>query len=339
VNQNITETEVKKTKSNKVTTFFGKELPRYFLLIATVAVALVFWGLQPKFMSLGNLSSIFSTSALIGIMAIAVVIALASGEMNFAVGAQATISAVVFAVLMDIRGMPILVALLLGIGASMIAGLIGIGLTLKFGVPSFIATLGVSTLATGFVKLLTGNKTYYSANWPKSFGFLGQGEIGPIPVIIIIFVLIVASAWILVDYTKLGRHIFAVGTNRNACRQVGIDNKKIKLIAFMISSALAGFSGILAASRNMNVLPTLGGSMMMSAFAVAMLGGTFLRPGRFNIQGTLVAALLTTIIQNGIFSTGTEYAARYFFQGIIFLIAVGFIALTRKEGLPGVKFS
>lgn len=318
---------------------FRKDLPRYFLLIATVIVALVFWGLQPKFLTFENLGSIFCASSLMATMAIAVVVALASGEMNFAVGAQATIAAVVCGVLMNIPGMPYIVAVVAGLVVAMIVGALGIGLTLKIGVPSFIATLAVSSLATGFIKLLTGNKTYFSTKWGADFAFLGQGYIGKIPMLVIIFFLIVGISWFFIDYTKLGRHIFAVGTNKNACRQVGINNKKIKFIAFMISSALAGLSGILSASRNMTIPMTLGSGMMMNAFAIAMLGATFLRPGRFSIQGTAVATLLTIILQNGIFSTGTEYAARYIFQGAIFLIAVGFIALTRKEGLPGVKFS
>jgi ribose/xylose/arabinose/galactoside ABC-type transport system permease subunit len=323
---------------SKLPDFFRKDLPRYFLLIATVLVAIFFWILQPKFMTLENFSNIFSASAAIGTMAIAVVIALASGEMNFAVGAQATLAAIVVGVLLDINGIPYSAAFLAGVGAAMLSGLLGIGLTLKIGVPSFIATVGVSTLVIGFVKLLTGNKIYYSANWPKSFAYIGQGFIGSIPVIIIAFAIIIAVTWILVDFTRLGRHIFAVGTNMTACRQVGINNKKIKLIAFMLSSAIAGISGIFVASRSLRVEPTLGSNIMMGAFAAAFLGGTFLRPGRFNIQGTVVSVILMTIIQNGIYSTGSGYATGFFFQGVIFLLAVGIIALTRKEGLPGVKF-
>ena len=284
------------------------------------------------------MTDMLCASALTGTMAIAVVIALASGEMNFAVGSLATIAAVIFGKILDIKGMPLPAALLGGILVAMLFGLIAILLVLKIGVPSFIATLGLSTFTNGIMKYLTNNKIYFSVNWPGSFKFLGQSYFGEIPVLVIVFVIIVAGSWILVDNTKLGRHIFAVGTNKVACRQVGIDNKKIKLIAFMISCALAGFSGILSASRDFNIHPQLGSNMQMDAFAAAMLGATFLRPGQFNIQGTVVAIILMTLIQNGIFSTGSIYASRFFFQGIIFLVAVGFIAMTRKEGLPGVKF-
>jgi len=325
-------------KKNKKNEFFRKELPRYFLLLVMIIVSIAFWIAQPKFLTFENVINIICATALTGTMAISVVIALASGEMNFAVGALATLAAVVFGKFLDMKGMPMPVALLGGLVAVMLFGLIGITLVLKAGVPSFIATLGLSTFANGVIKFLTNNKIYFSVDWPESFKFLGQAFVGKIPVLVIVFMVIVVGAWILVDQTKLGRHIFAVGTNKVACRQVGIDNKKIKLIAFMISCALAGLAGILSASRDFNIHPQLGAVMQMEAFAAAMLGATFLRPGHFNIQGTVIAAIMMTLIQNGIFSTGSEYASRYFFQGIIFLLAVGFIAMTRKEGLPGVKF-
>ena len=327
-----------KIPANKMVEFLRKDLPRYFLLIATIMVALFFRGVQPKFLSFDNICSIVCSAALMGTLAIAVVIALASGEMNFSVGAQATIAAVVTGVLLDISDIPYLVAVAAGIVSAMLIGSIGIGLTLKFGVPSFIATLAVSTLADGFIKLLTGNKVFFSGNWKDSFTFLGQEYFGSIPVLMIVFFVIVLCSWILVDGTKLGRHIFAIGTNKVACKQVGIDIVKLKLTAFMISSAIAGLAGILSASRSYSISPTLGADMQMNAFAAAMLGGTFLRPGRFNIQGTVVAAILMTIIINGMFSTGADYSMRFFAQGFIFLVAVGVIALTRKEGLPGVKF-
>jgi ribose transport system permease protein len=325
-------------QDKKKNNFFRKELPRYFLLIVTVVIAIAFWIAQPKFLTMENISNIICASALTGTMAIAVVVALASGEMNFAVGAQATIAAVFFGKILDMKGMPLPVALVGAIVAAMIFGFVGIGLTLKFGVPSFIATIGLSTFTDGVISYMTNNKIFFSVNWSDSFTYLGQAFVGKFPVLIIVFAIIVIGSTIMVDRTKLGRHIFAVGTNKVACRQVGIDNKKIKLIAFMISSALAGLSGILSASRDFNIHPQLGNNMQMEAFAAAMLGATFLRPGHFNIQGTIVAIILMTLIQNGIFSTGSIYASRYFFQGIIFLVAVGIIALTRKEGLPGVKF-
>ena len=129
----------------------------------------------------------------------------------------------------------------------------------------------------------------------------------------------------------------AVGNNQTCCRQVGINVRKIKIIAFIICSLVCGFAGIMAASKTSNVMSTLGSGIMMDAMASAMLGATFLRPGRYNIQGTVVAALLTAIISNGITFCGYPDYIQNIVNGIILLIAVGYIAMTRKEGLPSVK--
>ena len=112
---------------------------------------------------------------------------------------------------------------------------------------------------------------------------------------------------------------------------------KIKIIAFIICSLVCGFAGIMASSKTSNVMNTLGSGIMMDAMASAMLGATFLRPGRYNVQGTVVAAVLTAIISNGITFCAYPDYVQNIVNGIILLLAVGYIAMTRKEGLPSVK--
>lgn len=333
-------------KAYSLGTFLRSDLPRYFLLIATILVFVVFGLINPKMFTVNNIINMFCTSALVGTMACAVVMAMSSGEMNMAVGAQATLTATIVGALTGIKepantGMAILVyvgAIVVGLIASMLIGAAATGVSLKFGVPSFISTLGFSNVAIGCYKLISGNKVLYSRHWTAVFKYMGQGYIGKIPVLFIVFGIIILILWVLVDKTQLGAHIFAVGASHTATKQVGINTKKMKWIAMLLSSALAGLVGILVISRLAMVQPTLGGDLMLDAIAAAMLGATFLRPGRFNIQGTVIAAFLTTMIQNGIYTIGAPYEWAMIIQGLIFLFAVGFIAKTRKEGLPGVRF-
>jgi ribose/xylose/arabinose/galactoside ABC-type transport system permease subunit len=132
--------------------------------------------------------------------------------------------------------------------------------------------------------------------------------------------------------------MFAVGANRSASEQVGIKVNYIKIFGFLLSSAVAAFAGILMASREYKVWPSMGSDKLMTAVAIAMLSATFLRPGRFNIQGVLVAALFVTMIENGVRLVGAPFEVRYLAEGLTFLFAVGFIARTRKGGLPAVQF-
>ncbi len=318
---------------NKVET-----IAKYFLLFADILL-LVFFGLiDPGFWQISNLMDIVATAALVGVMGMGASLVMMVGEMNFGVGAEATLTATLLGWMLghgiiDSYALGIVIALLL----IALMGVIDSAFGVVLGVPAFIATLAISKINDGFVNYLTEGKTMFYSNWPPAFKFLGQGKIGPVPVMALVFVVIALILWFIMDKTRLGTYIQAVGNNANCCKQVGINVRKIKIIAFIMCSVICGFAGILSASKTNNVMSTLGSGIMMDAMASAMLGATFLRPGRYNIQGTVVAALLTAIITNGIIFCGYPDYIKDVINGVILIIAVGYIALTRKEGLPSVK--
>lgn len=316
----------------------GEVITKYFLLIADLLLIVIFGIIRPGFLQVNNLLDIVSTAALVGTMGMGASIVMTVGEMNFGIGAEATLTAAILGWVLGKGNVSVyIIGLLI---AMLVVGLIGVidswfGVIL--GVPAFIATLAISKINDGFVNILTEGKTMFYSSWPPVFKWLGQGYIGPIPVMVIVFVMIALLLWFLMDKTQLGSNIQAVGANQNCCKQVGINVKKIKITAFIICSVVCGFAGIMASSKTYNVMNTLGSGIMMDSMASAMLGATFLRPGRFNIQGTVVAALLTAIISNGItFCSYPDYIQNIV-NGVILLIAVGYIAMTRKEGLPSVK--
>jgi ribose transport system permease protein len=319
--------------------FFTEQFSKYFLLIATFVLLIGFSIIQPKFLSGITVLSIFTTAALSGTLAIGMMYALIVGEMNFAIGAQATVAAAIVGSLMAIKGFPYPVAILCGVAFPLLMGLIGIVLNIKIGVPTFIATLSLAPFANGLTIIFTNNKVFYSDNWPNTaIGVIGQKMIGPVPLLVIVFFVIVIITWILLDYTRFGRYMFAVGTSRTASMQVGINVNRIKIIGFLVSSVIVAFAGIMIASREYKVWPSMGDESMMEAIAIAMLSATFFRPGRFNIQGVLVASFFVTAIYVGIRMIGAPLEIRYLVQGVTFILAVGFIARTRKEGLPAVQF-
>lgn len=316
----------------------GDVITKYFLLIADILLIIFFGIMRPGFLQVSNLLDILATAALVGTMGLGASIVMMVGEMNFGVGAEATIAAAMLGWILGKGNVSIyIVGVLIVLLFIALMGIIDSTFGVIIGVPAFIATLAISKINDGFVNLLTESKTMYYSNWPASFKFLGQGKIGPIPVLAIVFVIIAFTLWFIIDKTKLGSHIQAVGNNKSCCKQVGINVTKVKIIAFVITSLVCGFAGILCCSKTNNVQATLGSGIMMDAMAAAMMGATFLRPGRYNVQGTVVAAILTAIISNGItFCRYPDYIQNIV-NGIILLIAVGYIAMTRKEGLPSVK--
>lgn len=316
----------------------GENVTKYFLLIADVLLIIIFGIMRPGFLQMSNLLDIVATASLVGTMGMGASIVMMVGEMNFGVGAEATLTAAMLGWILGKEYVPVYVLAVLIV--LLLIGLVGVvdsyfGVIL--GVPAFIATLAISKINDGFVNLLTENRTMFYNNWPPQFKWIGQGKIGPIPVSAVVFAIIALLLWFMMDKTRLGAYIQAVGNNQTCCRQVGINVRKIKIIAFIICSLVCGFAGIMAASKTSNIMSTLGSGIMMDAMASAMLGATFLRPGRYNIQGTVVAALLTAIISNGITFCGYPDYIQNIVNGIILLIAVGYIAMTRKEGLPSVK--
>ncbi len=316
----------------------GETVTKYFLLIADVLLIIIFGIMRPGFLQMSNLLDIVATASLVGTMGMGASIVMMVGEMNFGVGAEATLTAAMLGWILGKEYVPVYVLAVLIV--LLLIGLVGVvdsyfGVIL--GVPAFIATLAISKINDGFVNLLTENRTMFYNNWPPQFKWIGQGKIGPIPVSAVVFAVIAFLLWFMMDKTRLGAYIQAVGNNQTCCRQVGINVRKIKIIAFIICSLVCGFAGIMAAFKTSNVMSTLGSGIMMDAMASAMLGATFLRPGRYNIQGTVVAALLTAIISNGITFCGYPDYIQNIVNGIILLIAVGYIAMTRKEGLPSVK--
>ena len=316
----------------------GETVTKYFLLIADVLLIIIFGIMRPGFLQMSNLLDIVATASLVGTMGMGASIVMMVVEMNFGVGAEATLTAAMLGWILGKEYVPVYVLAVLIV--LLLIGLVGVvdsyfGVIL--GVPAFIATLAISKINDGFVNLLTENRTMFYNNWPPQFKWIGQGKIGPIPVSAVVFAVIAFLLWFMMDKTRLGAYIQAVGNNQTCCRQVGINVRKIKIIAFIICSLVCGFAGIMAAFKTSNVMSTLGSGIMMDAMASAMLGATFLRPGRYNIQGTVVAALLTAIISNGITFCGYPDYIQNIVNGIILLIAVGYIAMTRKEGLPSVK--
>lgn len=318
---------------NKVET-----IAKYFLLIADVILLLVFGLVKNGFWQISNLMDIVATAALVGVMGMGASIVMMVGEMNFGVGAEATITATMVGWLLG-KGvinsyvLAIFVALLLIALMGVIDSVFGV----IIGVPAFIATLAISKINDGIINYLTEGKTMYYNTWPAAFKYLGQARVGPVPVMALVFIALAVALWFIMDKTKLGTYIQAVGNNRNCCKQVGINVRRIKIIAFVMCSMVCGFAGILSASKTNNVMMTSGSGIMMDAMASAMLGATFLRPGRYNIQGTVVAALLMAIITNGIIFCGFPDYIKDIVNGLILIAAVGYIAMTRKEGLPSVK--
>lgn len=311
----------------------------YSLLFATVLVAILIGIGNPQFFQVANIMEILKTASIVGLMSLGALFPYASGEIDFSLGAQLSLSAVVVGRLMDAEfaGGNYFVCVMIAIACSVIMGFCNSQLIVRLKMPSFVATYGLATAVSGVLIYFTDNTYYFSSNWSDSFTAIGRTYLaGVIPLAALVFIIMAGVVWMLVDKTRTGRYIFAVGANASACNNVGISVKKEKMIAFMLCGVLCGIAGIVNSSIAGNVTATMGDDNLMNATAAIYLGATFWKPGVFNVPGTVIAAILMAVISNGIVMLGASFYMRDVILGAILIISVGIIAVIRKEALPEV---
>lgn len=319
---------MEKVKANKKSGL-SKTIERYALLVFTIIVAIVFTGLQPAFVSVGNVMNIISSTVVLCIASLGLSLVMITGEIDFACGSELAAGACILAVLAK-SGMNYFLALLISLLFCALVGCANGILHTRVGIPGFIATMGVSFILDGFNKMITGSSRVFSSTWGKIFVAVGQKKIGGIiPVSVIVLVIIAAVILIYTEGMTNGRKLYAVGSNDSACKYIGIDARREKMKAFIISAVLCGLAGVINASQLNAASPYLGETTLVNLLTMLMLGATFYRIGVFNVPGTIVGALLVNIINNGMTLIGAATWQQYLVQGIIMLAAVTLVTLLR----------
>ena len=304
---------------------YSEILSKYWLLIFTVLFAVVVGILEPSFLRISNLSSLFSTACLTAVAAAGLVFVQAIGEMDFSTGAIMSWSASVVCVLLHfghVKGY--VLAVIISIVSCALLGGFNAFCHVVLGIPAFLATLASANVFRAFTLLLTDNTTLYKGKWDsKVFTFLGQTKIfGVIPMPLIVFLLIAVIMIFLLERTKLGKCLYAVGGNPRACEYVGINQKKYKVIAFIICSLLCGVSGVLQAAVANGGGAASGDAYQFQTILVCALGATFIKKGISNIPGAFLGSVLLTMIANAIIMIGLPNFYQYAAQGIVLVAAV-----------------
>jgi ribose/xylose/arabinose/galactoside ABC-type transport system permease subunit len=312
---------------------------KYFLLIAVIVVVTIFSIAQPCFRSTDNLLDIIRAASIIGFMGIGLTYVMIAGEFDFSIGSMSTFAAVIVGRLLASSDFnSFILAAIIAIIIACFFGFINSINVIKIGIPAFIATLGLSTLLEGVTKFTTGGGVFFAMNWPESFVVIGQGllfKIIPIPAVL--FVIAFLIAFIHSEKTRSGRYLSAVGANKTAALNIGINVNKMKTIAFILSAFYAGCGGIIQGSMLGSITPGMGMGNLLPAISTAMLGSTFIKPGIPNIPGTALGAILLAVIANGLTMIGASFFMKDIIQGLILLIAVGIIAIVREQPLSGVS--
>ena len=302
-------------------------------LIGVVAVLIGLFSVMPAtseiFVSLANLQGLALTQSVIAIAALAATIPLVAGQFDVSVGPILGMTSVLVGVLTVQQQVPVPLAILTSILAGGIVGAVSGWVIAYVRANSFIITLATGTLISGLVTLFTNNQIITDA--PPSLVAFGTGLWLGIPWLgwSVICVAVLASFFL--RYTVRGRRFALVGSNRNAARIVGVHVERTIFSSFVISGLISGMAGVLLFAQTGAANPQIGAGYTLPALAAAVLGATCIRPGHFNIPGTIVGVLFVAVAVDGLTLAGAADWVQPVFDGAGLLIAVAISSLLARN--------
>jgi len=309
---------------------FLKNQPLIFILIGLcIIISLV----SPVFLLPQNLINVLIQISINALIATGMTFVIISGGIDLSVGSVAALSGIVITAIIqpyvDIS-IPLTVALMIVLSiivGIIIGGINGFAIS-RLRVPSFVATLATMNIARGFAYVYTKSRSIYGL--PEAFGWIGQGYVGFIPVIVIIVILVLISAHIILSRAIFGRYVYAVGSNEEVAKLCGINVRNIKLKVYIISGILSAFAGACLASRLITGQPTAAQGYELNAIAAVALGVGGMSGGKGGIGKTIQGILIIGVINNGLNLMRVSSYWQIITMGVIILVAL-IIGQFRKE--------
>ena len=307
----------------KLKTFNVKNImSNVVLLIALIAVMIIFTSLNSNFATAKNLTNILTQVSINGYLAIGAMCIMITGGIDLSSGSILALSGVVTASLVQTSGTPnVPLAICAGMGIAIAFGALNGLLVSRFKIVPFITTLATMMIARGIAFIYSNGRPITGLD--DSFLGLGSGKIGMISYPVIIMIIVIILAYIFLYRTKLGRYIYAVGGNEYAARVSGVKVENVKMIAYIIGGALAGLTAVVLTSRVTSGLPQAGDGYEMDAIAACAIGGVSLSGGKGKLWTVVIGIILLGVINNGMDMLNISSYYQDIFKGIIILIAVG----------------
>lgn len=289
-------------------------------LIGLIVVSVLMGFASENFFSVSNIMNVLRQVSIVGILAVGMTFVILTGGIDLSVGAVMALSGTIAAGLMVNVGLPGWVGLLAGLGVGVGLGLFN-GIMVAWGrMPAIIVTLATMGIARGFGLLYSGG--YPISGVPAWISWFGIGRVGIVPVPVIAMVIIYALAWVLLQRTAFGRHVYAIGGNELAAKLSGVKTQIVKLAVYGISGLTSALAAIILTGRLMSGQPNAGVGFELDAIAAVVLGGTAIAGGRGLILGTLIGAVLLGILNNGLNLMGINPYLQDVIKGLIILLAI-----------------
>jgi ribose transport system permease protein len=306
------------------------QLSRFSGLYVWAAFILIFalW-VPDTFLTTATAKSIAGDQAIATILSLGVLFTLACGEFDLSIAQNLGLSATVVGALMVKSGASPVVAIVLTLAAGATIGAVNGALVAVLGVNSFIATLGTTSVLLALTEIVSNDQ--FIGPVPDSFQRIASGAPLGIPSVTIYCLLLAALAWYVLEHTPVGRRIYATGAGADAARLAGVRTARYVFCTFVASGVIASVAGVLVVAKIGSVSPDIGPPYLLPAFAACFLGTTQLKPGRFNVWGTVLALYLLATGVKGLQLTGGQLWITDLFNGVALVGAVSLALYGEKR--------
>lgn len=299
------------------------------LPVMFVIAVLTFSIYAPGFLTVDNLTNVARQSVYLLIVALGQLIVLIGGGLDLSVGAvvsltsvvSATVMAAVYAAMPDSPGLAMLAGLASGVAIALLVGLInGMGAT-WLRIPPFMMTLGLSSVLFGITLLVSGGVPIYGLP-PQMGEIFGYGQIVGIPVPALVAVVLVLVTYVLLEWSRFGRHLYATGGNARAAELSGVRTDRVTILAFMCSSGMAVLAGLLLTARLDTGESNIGTALPLESIAACVIAGVSLAGGQGRTFTVLLGTLLIMLVQNGLNLMQVGAYAQSMSLGAILIVAM-----------------
>jgi ribose/xylose/arabinose/galactoside ABC-type transport system permease subunit len=299
----------------------------YGIIFVLAALVAVFSMTSDRFLSANTMFTILRQVSIVGIMSVGMTFVMLMGGIDLSVGSVGAVVCVVTAYFM-VHGISPVPACVMSLAVAATAGLANGFCVNMFNIPPLIATMGVMMSLRGIAYLVTNGAPIYGID--KNFKYLSQGTFGTIPYPVILMAAIFVIAAFVLKKTRLGRYIYGVGGNEEASRLSGVKIKKVKYIAYAISSVLAGISGLLLLARTNSGQPSVGSGYEMDAITAVVLGGVSISGGKGNIWLVIVGVVIMGTLSTGMVMSNISDYVQQVIKGLVLIGSIAFAQFSQK---------
>ncbi len=302
-----------------------RERLQQLLAFAGLIVIFAFFALvSPNFLNYGNVTAILFSTVVIGTLALGTTFVIITGGIDLSIGTGMALCAVVSGVLIVNAGVPLALGVL---GAVLFGGLIGLVNGVNVAVlrlPPFIATLAMMLVAQGLALVVSGSTPIYFDATP-AYSEISIGSIVPgtdFPNAVLVLAAAAVLAGVLLNRTVLGRYTYSIGSNEEATALSGIDVRRWKIVVYTLAGLFTGLAGVMISARLGSAQPATGMGYELQAIAAVVIGGTSLSGGKGSIVGTIIGALIISVLNNGLQIMSIPQEWQNVILGCVILLAV-----------------